>query len=101
LALPLPVQVRDRGGGGVTGIVPALERGHHDRVDQLGNPLELDHPAPPSDVPSRTPQPYGVPSGLPQPPDKGSAPITAPPDTGKHPVPDRGAGPAFTAAAPG
>ncbi len=44
LALPFPVQVRDRGGGGVTGVVPAFERGHHDRVDQLGNPLELDHP---------------------------------------------------------
>lgn len=44
LALPLPVQVRDRCGSGVTCVVPSLERGHHDRVDQLGNPLELDHP---------------------------------------------------------
>ncbi len=68
LALPLLVQVRDRGGGGVAGVVPALERGHHHWVDQLGNPLQLDHPAPPSDPSSRTPQPYGVRRGRPQPP---------------------------------
>ncbi|AIA02652.1 hypothetical protein DC74_2142 [Streptomyces noursei] len=58
LALPLPVQVGDRGGGGIAGVVPALERGHHDRVDQLGHPLQLDHPAPPSgrlDRPGRPP----------------------------------------------
>lgn len=50
-ALPYPVQVRDRGGGGVARVVPALERGDHDRVDQLGNALQLDHPVPPSEVP--------------------------------------------------
>lgn len=48
LALPLPVQVPDRGRGGVSGVVPAFEGTDHDRVDQLGNPLKLDHPAPPS-----------------------------------------------------
>ena len=31
-------------GGRVAGVVPALERGDHDRVDQLGHALELDHP---------------------------------------------------------
>ena len=43
LGAPDLLEVGDRAGRGVAGVVPALERGDHHRVDQVRNPGELDH----------------------------------------------------------
>ena len=44
---PQLLEVLDRGGCGVPGVVPALEGRDQDGVHQLGKSLELDHPQPP------------------------------------------------------
>ena len=48
LGVPDLAQVGDRAGGGVAGVVPALEGGDHDGIDQDGELIEFDHRSPPS-----------------------------------------------------